>query len=88
MNTQFGWYQAVLYKFKKGEVARLKGQFVIHRVFREDGLIHKLMKNPALLSFNGEEQDFMKQQAWDPVVAVRVFVLSGSSFNMGVRITR
>ncbi len=66
MNTQFGRYREVLSKFKKEDVARLKGQFVIHRVLREDGLIHKLMKNPALQRFKGEEQDFLKQQASVP----------------------
>ena len=66
MNTQFGWYQDVISKFSKDGVARLKGQFVIHRIFREDGLIHKFMKNPALQRFKGEERDFLLQQAEMP----------------------
>ncbi|MEX2370188.1 MAG: hypothetical protein WD578_04200 [Bacteroidales bacterium] len=66
MNTQFGWYREVTSKFKKEDVARMKSQFIIHRVFREDGLIHKLMKNPALQRFKGEEKDFLQQQATVP----------------------
>lgn len=61
MNTHFGSYRNVLSRFDKSTVHMFKSQYIIHRVFREGGLINKLIKNPALQRFGGEEQQFLQQ---------------------------
>ncbi len=66
MNVQFDRYRHVISKFEKAHVQMFKSQFIIHRVFREGGLIGKFMRNPALERFKGEERDFLKQQVKVP----------------------
>ena len=66
MNQHFDRYQKVTSKFDKSTMDRLKGQYIIHKVFRKDWLIHKLLRNPALERFTGEEADFLKQNAAVP----------------------
>ncbi len=66
MNVQFDRYRHVISKFKKAHVEMFKSQFIIHRVFREGGLIGKFMRNPALERFKGEERDFLEQQVRVP----------------------
>ena len=66
MNGQFDRYSHVTSKFEKANVQMFKSQFLIHRVFREGGLIGKFMRNPALERFKGEERDFLEQQVRVP----------------------
>lgn len=66
MNQQFTRYHHVVSRFEKGTVNMLKSQFIAHRIFREEGLIGKLLKLPALQRFRGEERDYLLQQAEVP----------------------
>lgn len=66
MNQQFARYRHITGKFKKSSVEMFKSQFIIHRVFSEGGLIGKLLMNPALKRFKGEERDFLDQQVQVP----------------------
>ena len=53
MNQEFARYRHVTEKFDKGAVNMMKSQYIAHRIFREGGLIGKLLKNPALKRFGG-----------------------------------
>ena len=66
MNQQFARYRHVTSRFETGTVNMLKSQFIAHRIFREEGLIGKLMKLPAMERFRGEERDYLLQQAEVP----------------------
>lgn len=66
MNAHFDRYRHVTSKFERANIDRFKGQYIIHRVFRNGGLIEKFMRNPALERFKGEERDFLLQHARVP----------------------
>ncbi len=62
MNQQFSRYRHITNKMGKSTVEFFKSQFIMHRVFRDGGLIEKFLANPALDRFRGEERDFLLQQ--------------------------
>jgi len=66
MKQAFSKYSHVSSKFEKATVNMFMSQFIIHRVFREGGLIGKFLKNPALDRFLGEERNYLQQQAQVP----------------------
>ena len=66
MNREFDRYRHVTGKFNKGDVNMMKSQYIAHRIFREGGLIGKLLKNPALKRFGGEDRDYLEQHATMP----------------------
>ena len=66
MNQQFARYRHVTGKFDKGTVNMMKDQFIAHQIFKEGGMIGKIMNNPALKRFEGEERDYLEQQAVMP----------------------
>jgi hypothetical protein len=66
MNQQFARYRHVTRKFDKGTVDMMKSQYIAQRIFREGGMIGKLMNNPALKRFEGEERDYLEQQVAMP----------------------
>ena len=66
MNQQFARYRHVTGKFDKGTVNMMKDQFIAHQIFKEGGMIGKIMNNPALKRFEGEERDYLEQQAAMP----------------------
>jgi uncharacterized pyridoxamine 5'-phosphate oxidase family protein len=61
MNQYFAKYRHITSKFEKGAIDFFKSQFIIHRVFKQGGLIEKFLKNPALDHLRGEERDFLVQ---------------------------
>ncbi len=66
MNQQFAVFKHVTRKFDKEWVGLLKGQYIVHRIFRKDGLINKFLNHPALRRLNREEMDYLEQQAKQP----------------------
>lgn len=66
LKRQFDRYRHVTRLFDPGNLEMMKVQYLMHRVFREDGLIGRLMKLPALERFRGEERRFLDQQAEVP----------------------
>lgn len=39
MNQKFAAYKHITHKFQKEWINRLKAQYIVHKVFKEDGLI-------------------------------------------------
>jgi hypothetical protein len=67
MEKQFARFSHVGIKLGKKIVNMLKSQYLAHQVFRQDGLLGKFLKHPALGRFTGEERDYLFQQhklAW------------------------
>ena len=62
----FDRYVHVTEEFPEGMVEMMMSQFLTHRIFREEGLIHKFLKLPALRRFNQEELNFLKQLSNTP----------------------
>lgn len=59
MLRHFATYRDVTSLLEKADVEMLESQFIIHKVFREGGLIEKFLRHPALDYFQGEERDFL-----------------------------
>ncbi len=62
MEQQFDRYRHVGKKLGREVVNMLKSQFLAHQVFKQEGLLGKFLKHPALDRFTGEERDFLLQQ--------------------------
>ncbi len=62
----FAGYTHVTEEFPEGLVEMMMSQFLTHRIFREEGLIHKFLKLPALRRFSQEELNFLKQLSNTP----------------------
>ena len=63
MEREFDRYRHVGKKLGKENINMLKSQYLAHKVFRQDGLLGKFMKHPALGRFKGEERDYLDQVA-------------------------
>lgn len=63
LNQQFRVYSNVIDKFDNTTVNFFKSQCLIHKAFKEDGLIHKFLKYPAFQRFKGDERKFLLQSA-------------------------
>lgn len=61
INQQFRIYDNVITKFDNSTVNFLKSQCLIHKTFKQDGLIHKFLKYPAFQRFKGDEREFLIQ---------------------------
>lgn len=61
MNQHFAKYRHVTSRLEKADVAMFESQYIIHKVFREGGLIEKFLRHPALDYFRGEERDFLSR---------------------------
>jgi len=44
----------------------LKSEYIAHRVFKADGLIHKFLNHPTLKSLPNEQQEFLRFQSEHP----------------------
>ncbi|HEN20890.1 MAG TPA: hypothetical protein ENN86_02650 [Desulfobacteraceae bacterium] len=59
------------FKHASGEIGeewvnRLKAQYLAHRIFREEGLIRKLLNHAELKRLTGEEMKFLREQSEQP----------------------
>jgi len=66
MHKLFDRFKHVTCEFPEGALAMLMSQFLAHRIFKEEGLIHKFLKLPALRRFSKEELVFLKQHSRTP----------------------
>lgn len=66
MDQNFARFRHILTKYEKSDVEFFKSQYIVHKVFREGGLIGKFLKNPAFNRFSGEERDYLIKQAETP----------------------
>jgi len=66
MEKRFASYRHVGKKLGKENLNMLKSQYLVHRVFQQEGLLGKFLKHPALGRFTGDERDFLMQQLKEP----------------------
>jgi hypothetical protein len=63
---KLGKFSHITKKFPKEWVNRLKSQYIIHKVFKAEGLIGKILNHAALQRLNREEMGFLEFQAAHP----------------------
>lgn len=67
MDQRFASYKHIAYKLQKEGINRLKAQYIIHRVFKKDGLIKSYLNHPALKKLDIKERSYLEmqsKQAW------------------------
>jgi hypothetical protein len=67
MNQKFAAYKHITHKLQKEWINRLKAQYIVHRVFKKDGLIKSYLNHSALKNLNIKERnwlEFQAEQAW------------------------
>ena len=62
MEKRFAHFGHVGKKLGRENLNMLKSQYLAHRVFKQEGLLGKFLKHPALDRFTGDERDFLLQQ--------------------------
>ena len=62
MEQQFDRYRHVGKQLGKEAVNMLKSQYLAHKVFKQEGLLVRFLKHPALDRFTGEERDYLLLQ--------------------------
>jgi len=66
MDLQFDRFRHVGKQLGKKAVNMLKSQYLAHKVFRQEGLLARFIKHPALDRFTGEERAYLLQQQEQP----------------------
>jgi hypothetical protein len=66
MNQKFAAYKHITHKLKKEWINRLKSQYIIHKVFKEEGLIKSFLNHSALKNLNIKERNWLEFQAEHP----------------------
>ena len=66
MDQQFDRYRHLKKQLGKQVINMLKSQFLALKVFRQEGLLERFLKHPALEVFKGEEREYLLQQLEQP----------------------
>ena len=66
MNRRFARYSHVTEEFKKEWINMLKAQYIVHEIFREGGMIKKLLNHSALQNLLKKEREFLEKQSERP----------------------
>ncbi|MCJ7446290.1 MAG: hypothetical protein MUO72_01215 [Bacteroidales bacterium] len=66
MNQKFAAYKHITHKFQKEWINRLKSQYIVHKVFKKDGLIKSFLNHSALKNLNIKERNYLEFQAEHP----------------------
>ena len=66
LNLKLGKFSHITKKFPKEWVNRLKSQYIIHKVFKAEGLIRKILNHAAIHRLKQEEITFLEFQAIHP----------------------
>lgn len=66
MNQKFAAYKHLNHLLKTEWINRLKSQYIIHRVFKKDGLIKGFLKHPALKALDEKEREYLEFHAEHP----------------------
>jgi hypothetical protein len=66
MNQKFAAYKHITHKLKKEWINRLKSQYIIYKVFKEEGLIKSFLNHSALKNLNIKERNWLEFQAEHP----------------------
>ncbi len=53
-------------EFPAGSQARFKSQYIAHKIFEKDGLIHKYLKHALVKNLSRDEKEFLLQQSETP----------------------
>lgn len=61
MEQQFDRFSHLVPKLGKEAVSLLKSQYLAHKIFRQEGLLGKFLRHPALGRFKGEDRDYLAQ---------------------------
>jgi len=67
MNQKFAAYKHITHKFQKEWINRLKSQYIVHKVFKKDGLIKSYLNHTALKKLDIKERnwlEFQTEQVW------------------------
>jgi hypothetical protein len=63
MDQRFAVYKHITHKLQKEWVNSLKSQYIIHKVFKKDGLIKSYLNHTALKKFDIKERNWLEFQA-------------------------
>ncbi len=66
MNRRFASYMHIMREFQKEWVNLLKAQFIVHKIFKKDGLIKKMLNHSTLHNLLKKERDYLERQALQP----------------------
>jgi hypothetical protein len=66
MNQKFAAYKHITHKLKKEWINRLKSQYIVHKVFKKDGLIKSYLNHTALKKLDIKERNWLEFQAEHP----------------------
>jgi hypothetical protein len=66
MNKRFARYRHITREFEDGWADMLKMQYIVHRIFKKDGLIKKYLNHGALKHLDGPERGYLENQAEHP----------------------
>src|SRR4030042_1198942 len=66
LNLKLGKFSHITKKFPREWVNRLKSQYIIHKVFKAEGLIRKILNHAAIHRLKQEEITFLEFQAIHP----------------------
>ena len=67
MASRLAPYKKVIRQVDNAEwLNKLKAQYIVHRIFRKDGLIRKYLPHTALKNLSGDEREFLQFQARNP----------------------
>lgn len=65
-DQRLGTYRHITRSIDKSWYNMLKSQYIIHRVMKEGGLIHKYLKHAAIKRMEEEEKSWLEEQAASP----------------------
>jgi hypothetical protein len=63
MDQRFASYKHITQKFQKEWINLLKAQYIVHKVFKKDGLIKSYLNHTALKKLDIKQRDFLEFQA-------------------------
>jgi hypothetical protein len=66
MNQKFAVYKHITHKLQKEWINRLKAQYIVHKVFKKEGLIKSFLNHSALKNLNVKERNYLEFQAEHP----------------------
>jgi hypothetical protein len=66
MNSGFAAYKHITHKLQKEWINLFKSQYIIHKVFKKDGLIKGYLKHTTLKKLNIKEKKYLEYQLQQP----------------------
>lgn len=66
MEQDFARFRHITRSFSEELTNRLKAQYIVHKIFRKDGLINKFLGNPELKRLSAADISFLQYQAENP----------------------